>query len=141
MPKLPARLEPKPLEPTVKFRGLRILIAVFVLIVLTFCALQIRTHPHQLGSIVGFDPEGKSEEDFDRAFGSTGIVIAGERKVGFPYKTEWVDDTSWVQVTFGRDGKWKGIAKGPFFSGTQSTIPSAFDRFKLALRKLGFDVR
>jgi hypothetical protein len=98
-------------------------------------------HPHSLGSLGAMDFKGKTEADFNRAFGCPGRLVKGSRTPGTPYKVEWSDDVHWVQMSFDADGKWVGLASGPFFSTGPNYIQTPYDRFMLWLRRMGFDVR
>src|SRR5438876_1041694 len=58
-------------------------------------------HPRQLGSVHTMDFRGKTEADFEAAFGSPGRLVSGSRTAGTGYTVEWSDDDMCRLVSFG----------------------------------------
>jgi hypothetical protein len=82
-----------------------------------------------------------TEADFEAAFGGPGRLVSGSRTPGTGHTVEWSDDTYWRCVSFGADGKWTGEQGGPFFGCSPNHIPTLYQECKLALRRMGFDMR
>ena len=99
-------------------------------------------HPHRLtGPGVG-NLEGTTEADWEAGFGRPGRLVGGSRTPGTAYTVEWSDDTDWTRVSFGANGKWTEEEGAPFFGpGSLGYEPTLHEQFKLALRRMGFDVR
>jgi hypothetical protein len=98
-------------------------------------------HPHRLGSGGVKSLQGATEADFTAPFGCPGRLVSGSRAPGTAYTVEWSDDTGYSRVSFDADGEWIGSEGGPFFGCNSRYIPTPYEQFKLALRRMGFDAR
>jgi hypothetical protein len=105
------------------------------------CWPLIDGHPRQLGTVEPMEYGGATEADFETAFGCRGRLVSGNRTPGTAYIVEWSDDTNCLLVSFGADGKWVGISRYPFFGSGGSYIHTPYERFLLALRRMGLNIR
>jgi hypothetical protein len=98
-------------------------------------------HPHRLTGPGVRGLHGTTEADWEAGFGCPGRLVGGSRTPGTAYTVEWSDDTGYHRVSFGADGYWTREEGGPFFGCRQEYIPTPYEQFKLALRRMGFDAR
>jgi hypothetical protein len=94
-----------------------------------------------MGRLSASQMSGMTEADFNAAFGCSGMLIRGSRSPGTPYTMEWCDDDCVERVSFGADGRSAGIEGGPVVDYGSMHILTPGERLKLALWRMGIDVR
>jgi len=116
--------------------------AVTILFLIATCDFPLLdSHPHQMHIPVAIRDKATTEADFEAGFGYQGRLVSGSRTLGTPYTVEWSDDTYLISVSFDEAGKWKQTLGEPFFGLGSFNVPTALQRFKLALRRMGLNVR